>query len=156
MLDQKRFDHIFERAPLFANGRGETVDPHRTPVELIDDGAEKLTIERVETERVDFEQIERGDRDLGGDTAVTAHLGVIARAAQQAIRDTRRTARSLGDPPCAFASQRHTEDGCRSFHDRGQILGAVELEPLHDTEAITQRRGQKPCTRGGTHQRERR
>ena len=43
-----------------------------------------------------------------------------------------------------------------ALHDALQVLDVVELQPLHDAEAVAQRRGQKPRAGGGADQRERR
>ena len=44
----------------------------------------------------------------------------------------------------------------RALHDALDLGDGVELEPLHDAEAIAQRRGQQSGARGGADQRERR
>ena len=44
----------------------------------------------------------------------------------------------------------------RAAHDRGELLGGVELQPLHDAEAVAQRRGQQAGARGRADQGERR
>ena len=46
--------------------------------------------------------------------------------------------------------------GPGAAHDTLQVLHRVELEPLHDTETVAQRRGEQPRARGGADQRERR
>ena len=84
------------------------------------------------------------------------HLGEVAHAPQQPVGDARRAARTRRDLRGALDVDRHAEDAGRSLHDALQFVVAVELEPLHDAEAIAQRRRQQARARRGADQRERR
>jgi hypothetical protein len=90
------------------------------------------------------------------DRAGARTCGEVAHAAQQAVGDARRAARALGDLGRAGGVDRHAEDAGRAVHDAGQLGDVVELEPLHDAEAVAQRRGQQAGARGRADQRERR
>ena len=63
LLDQERFEHVFDRAALFGQRRGERFHADRAAVEMIDDRAEQAPIERVEAFGVDLEHLQRRDRD---------------------------------------------------------------------------------------------
>jgi hypothetical protein len=80
--------------------------------------------------------------------AVGLDLGVVAYPAQQAIGDARRTAGAPGDLGGAVrigGDARICAERARS----GQVVGVVELEALHDAEAVAQGRGQEAGAGGG-------
>jgi hypothetical protein len=56
----------------------------------------------------------------------------------------------------AVRLQLQLQDRGAARHDLGQFLGRIELQPLHDAEAVAQRRGQQTGARGRADQRERR
>ena len=97
LLDQKRLGDVLERAAFLAERCRQAVDPDRAAVEALDDGGEELAVEVVEALTVYLEQIERCICNRLLDAAIGAHLGVVAHAAQQSIRDPRRAARALRD-----------------------------------------------------------
>ena len=86
---------------------------------------------------------------------VALDLGVVAHAAQQAVGDARRAARALRDARRALGVDGHAEDAGRARHDALELGDGIELEALHDAEAIAQRRGQQARARGRADQRER-
>ena len=74
---------------------------------------------------------------------------------------TRRSSRlAMRGVPRDRSAMRSAPSGCRlqlqnrraADHDFRQFLGAVELQPLHDAEAIAQRRGQQTRPGRGAHQ----
>src|SRR3546814_17000414 len=52
LLDQERFDHIFDGVTLFTYGCCQTVYPHRSAVELMDDGFPQLSVHKVQRSEV--------------------------------------------------------------------------------------------------------
>jgi hypothetical protein len=94
--------------------------------------------------------------DLAGDAPAGLDLGEVAHPAQQPVGDARRAAGAAGDLGGAVRLGLDGEDLRRAADDVGQVLGRVVLQPLHDAEAIAQRRGQQPGARGRADQRERR
>src|SRR5690606_22068182 len=83
------------------------------------------------------------------------NLCIVARTPQQAIGNTRRPARPPGDFSGARGIDRGLEDTGAALNDVGQILYRIELQTLHQPEAIPQRTGQRARTRGRTYERER-
>ncbi len=112
------------------------LDADRAAVEVLDDRGHQAAVVRVETFRVDLEHLQRGAGDGGGDDAAGLDLGVVAHAAQQTVGDARRAAGALGDLAGAFRLARDAEDLGGAAHDRGELERAVELQPLHDAEAV--------------------
>src|SRR3569832_1792561 len=107
--------------------------------ELIDEGEQQLAVHHVEAFAVDVEHV---PRPLGPRAAAAApgfDLGVITHAPQQAVGDARRAARAAGDFSGALTLHGEIQYRRGTLHDRDQIVGAVKLEPLHDTETIAQR-----------------
>ena len=58
--------------------------------------------------------------------------------------------------PAPSASQAMPRMPAERAHDARQLLRRIELQALHDAEAVAQRRGQQAGARGGADQRERR
>src|SRR6185295_7548599 len=83
-LDQVRLDHVLERAALLAYRGGKAVDAYRAAVELLDHREQEPTVHR-------------GLRDALVDGAVAFHLRIVAHAAQESVRDSRRAARTRRD-----------------------------------------------------------
>ena len=90
------------------------------------------------------------------DDAAGPHLCEIPHPAQQPVGDARRAAGPLGDADRAVGLQLQLQDARAPHHDPGQLLRIVELQALHDAEAVAQRRGQQARAGGGADQRERR
>ena len=71
-----------------------------------------------------------------------------------AIRGVPRARRAISS--AASGRDLELEDAGAPAHDRGQLLGAVEVEPEGETEAVAQRRGQQAGARRRPDERERR
>ena len=96
LFDQIRLIHILYRAGIFAHRRSDCVQAHRTAFELIDDRAQQLVVDLVQTERVDIQCFQRVLGDLQINLPVTLHLREVPHTAQQRIRYTRRTTTATG------------------------------------------------------------
>ena len=70
---------------------------------------------------------------------VALHFGVVAHPAQQAVGDARRAARARGDARGAIDVDGHAEDAGRTRDDFLELADGIELEALHDAEAVSQR-----------------
>src|SRR5271163_50317 len=92
LLQQVGLVNFLDRVGLFADRRGEALDSDRAAVELVDYRAENRTVHFVETGRVDFEQLERTQRNLARHDGRLVDLSEVADAAQQAVDDSRRAA----------------------------------------------------------------
>ncbi|MNZ42356.1 hypothetical protein D3C78_599290 [compost metagenome] len=110
----------------------------------------------VETTLVDIQQVQRHVSHGLGDLALAAYLGIVTHAAQQAVGDARRAAGAAGDLVGTLVFDGQAEDAGGTADDGGQVLVAVELQALDDTETVPQRVGEHTSTGGGTDQGERR
>src|SRR5208282_254341 len=93
LLQQVGLVNFLDCVRLFADRRGQALDPDRAAVELVDYCAENRAVHLVEAGRVDLEQLERAQRNLAGDHRRLVDLREVADAAQQAVDDSRRAAR---------------------------------------------------------------
>ncbi len=103
---------------------------------------------------VDVQHVERLIGHLGIDASIGAHLGEVADSAQQSIGNSRRAARAPRHFLRPLAIRFDAEQPRRALDDFGELVDGVELQPLHDAEAVAQWRGEQPRTGGGAHQRE--
>src|SRR5580704_19553502 len=92
LLQQVGLVNFLDCVGLFADRRGQALDPDWAAVELVDYRTEDRTVHFVEAGRVDFEQLERAQRNLARDDRRLVDLREVAHAAQQAVDDSRRAA----------------------------------------------------------------
>src|SRR5262245_32280077 len=99
LVDQVGLDHVLERALVLADRGGERLEAGGPAVEPLDRREEQRAVEPVEAGGVDVEPLEREARPRGLDAAPGAglHLGEVAHAPQQAVRDARGAARAPRD-----------------------------------------------------------
>ena len=93
---------------------------------------------------VDLELAERVVGSLGGDHAVVADLREIAHAAQQAVRDTRRPARTGRDLPRAGGLDLNAQQRGRTHDNALQFLRGVQLQTQLHAETVAQGAGKLP------------
>lgn len=103
-------------------------------------------------ELIDFEETHRLLSDTELDGPLTANLGVITHALEQAIRKARRTTGTRGDLLCGLSVDRHTEDARRTADDIGQILDAVIIQAIRDAKTIAQGACEHARASGGAHE----
>ena len=72
-----------------------------------------------------------------------AHLGDVADAAQDPVRDSRRPARATGDLLGRGVVDLDAEDAGGAADDRRELAGLVVAEPERHPEAVAQRRRQQ-------------
>ena len=84
------------------------------------------------------------------------HLGDVADAAQDPVRDPRRAARAAGDLLGRVVGDLDAEDPRRAADDRRELARLVVVEPEGHAEAVAQRRRQQPGARRRADERERR
>src|SRR5207244_9478681 len=118
------------------------------------DHPEDREIDSVEPEWVDVENGEPFTRDVGGDEAVRSHLGEVAHAVEQSVRDARRPARPAGDLDRPGGLDLDAEQSGGAFDDLRQLVGRVVVESFDETETIAQWSGDHPGPRGRADQRE--
>ena len=85
-----------------------------------------------------------------------AHLGDVAHAPEDAVRDARRAARAPRDLLGRVGGDLDAEDARRAVHDRAELAGVVVVEPERQAEAVAQRRRQQARARRRADERERR
>ena len=79
-------------AGVFADGRGDGIQPDGAPAELFDDGAEYLVVHLVEAARVDVERRKPDSGDSQVDVPFALDHCEVAHAAQQGVGDAGRAA----------------------------------------------------------------
>ena len=114
----------------------ERVDADRPAAELVDDGREQRAVHLVEADLVDVEERQRVACDRPVMTAVGAHLGEVADAAQEPVRDARRAARAARDLGGALALERHRR-GSRA--ERRRICSSSRLVVEVEAEVAPKR-----------------
>ena len=90
--EQERLVHVFDGLGRLAHRDRERPEPDRAARERAAQRVEDRAVDLVEAELVDLEQRERVRAVVERDPAVGAHLGVVADALQQPVRDARRAA----------------------------------------------------------------
>ncbi len=98
--------------------------PDRPAAELDGDCLEQLPVDTLEPVVVDLEQLQRLPRDVRGDDAGVAHLGDVAHALEDPVRDARRTTRPACDLLRRLVVDLDLEDPRRPAHDRRQLVGS--------------------------------
>ncbi len=88
---------VLDRVGLLADRDGQRRQPHGAAPELLDHAAQQPPVEPLQAGVVDLEQRESLLGDLRGDCSLVAHLGDVADAAKDAVRDPRRAARPTGN-----------------------------------------------------------
>src|SRR6266850_4685393 len=89
-LQEIGLDHLGQRLGLVVDGGGDRLQTHRSPAVVVDDRPEKAPVEPVEAPGVHALAVEGAASDVLGDAAVALHLRVVADAAEQPVRDSRR------------------------------------------------------------------
>src|SRR5262249_50837117 len=101
--------------------------------------------------------LQHGQRSLRhreASASVRSHLGVIADAAQQPVRDPRRAPRALRQLGARPGVNLELQDASRALDDPLQLWLAVEVEPVDRAEAVAHRAAEQPLARGGADARE--
>ena len=93
-LEQVRLVDVLDRVGLLAERDGERRQADRAALELERDRAQELAVGALEPLAVDLHQRQRLARDLVRDRALVAHLGDVADTTQDAVGDSRCSARA--------------------------------------------------------------
>src|SRR5215211_1563808 len=92
LLHKERLVHFLDRSLILSNCGGDCLHSNWPALELLDDRLEYARVHVVETELVDVEKPQRILRDRASDCSAGFYLRVIADAAEQTVRNTRRSA----------------------------------------------------------------
>ena len=152
--DEEGFVDLFHRSGVFADGRGDGADAHRTASELVDDGQQNLVVDFVEAVLVDVEGLEGQLGDGSGDGAVALHLCEVAHTSQQRVGDAGRAAAPSSYLVGRVVLYGHPQQRGRAAYDALQRRGVVVFQVHVDTEAGPQRSGEHAAAGGGSHERE--
>ena len=142
-LQQERLVDVLDRVRLLAEGHGQRREPDRPTSELVSDRRQELAIRALEADRVDLEQLERLARDVERHGAGMAHLGDIADAPENPVRDTRSATSATGDLLACGVLDLDTENACRAADDGRELSRLVVAEPEGHPEAVPERRRQE-------------
>ncbi len=91
-LEQERLVDLLDRLRLLRHRHRQGVEADGLAGEGRAQRGQDRTVDFVEPELVDLEQLQRNTRVLGRDRAVGSHLGVVAYPLQETVGDTRRAA----------------------------------------------------------------
>ena len=138
-LNEVRLVQVFERPPVFTEGRRDRVDPDRSAAELLDDGCEDATVELVETVLVHLETSERLPCRHEIDLRFAGDLGEVAEPTEQPVGDAWRAAAARSDLAGRVGRDLDPENPRRAHHDPGERLDVVEVETECDPETAVQR-----------------
>src|SRR5512133_3549981 len=78
VLDQERLIDVLNGVALLADRRGNRVEPHRSPSELVDDGKQYHPVHRVESHLVYLKKLQRLVRNRTCYHAARSHLREVA------------------------------------------------------------------------------
>ena len=136
---------------------GEALDAHRAAVELLDD---RRAAACGPARRSPADPL-RACRAPRAPRASSMRPSAFTSAKSRTRRSRRLAMRGVPRERCAMLRRAvrvdgHAEDAGRARHDALELGRGVELQPLHDAEAVAQRRGQQARARGRADQRERR
>lgn len=88
-LDEIGLVYFFDSAHFFTDDGGDSLDTSGATAEFLDEGAEDMMVGWLESEVIDFEEVERFLGGGGVDGIVAMDLGVVADTLQDAVRDAR-------------------------------------------------------------------
>src|SRR3546814_2279661 len=111
-------------------------------------------VDLVEAALVDAEECQPVGRGVDVDGAVSAHLGVVAHAPQQAVGDARRAPGPSGDLVGTGRIDGDLEDPSGAGDDRLELGRVVVVEAGDQAEAVAARAGDGTSAGGGGQQRE--
>src|SRR5262249_26278849 len=146
-LEQVRLVDVLDRVRLLAESDRQRRQADRTAAELADDRLEQGPVDALETVLLDLEQVERLVRDLGRDGALVAHLGDVADAPQNPVRDAWRAAGAPRDLVRRLVGDLDREDPRRAADNVRELVRAVVVEPEGHAEAVAERGRQEPRPR---------
>src|SRR5437773_5516974 len=148
-LDQVRLVDVLDRLWFFRERGRQRVEPDGPALELDDHGLQQPAVQRLEADLVDLQHGKRVPGDVDGRPAVAAHLGVVAHAPQEAVRDARRAASSAGDLGHGVDVDLDVEDPCRAADDLLELRLGVEVEAVNGAEAVAERAAEQTLARRG-------
>jgi hypothetical protein len=139
---QVRLKDIFKRVGRLAEQRRHRGHADWSPVELFDHDGEELPIGCVKTRLIDLQALQCLCRRLNGDVRGTSYLHLVAHAAQESICDAWRAATARRNQRSSISGDLDSEDASGASNDCSEVRVVVEVEALHSTEAIAERRGE--------------
>ena len=146
---------LFDGAGVLAEGGGDGLDAHGAALELVDDYAEQLVVDFVESVAVDIEGFEGHAGYILVDGAGAFDLGEVAHAAQQGVGDTGRAAAAAGYLVGGAVADGGVEQARRAAQNALQDFVAVVFEVAGDAETCAQGCRQQARAGGGADEGER-
>src|SRR3990167_4507789 len=140
---QIRFVDVFDHAPLLGQGGGERPEPHRTPVEFMDDDREELAVLRLQAFFVDIQELQGLAGYVLVDLPRSLNLGVIPGPLQEAVRHPGRGPRREREYPDRFRREIRPQylRGARQY--LFDVRQAVVLQAERRAESGAQRRSEE-------------
>jgi hypothetical protein len=149
---QVRLKDIFQRIGGLSEQCRHGGNADWSPIELVDHDGQQLSIRRIKTGLVDLQALQCRCGRLNGDVRGTSYLYLIANATQEAVRDPRCAATASRNQRGGVSGDLNPKDASGATDDCREVTIVVEVESLHSTETITQRRGEHADTCCGTNE----
>src|ERR1017187_1209648 len=127
-LDEERLVNLFERVFLFGKRCGQRAEPNRPAIVLLNNRKYQPAIDFVEAVSIHFKHGEGGFGGRKVDRARAAHLRIVANAAQQAIRNARRSARAQRNLSGAILIDRNLHPFRGAGNDEAKFIFRVKLQ----------------------------
>src|SRR6266508_2077533 len=138
-LEEEGLHNLCERLRFVVDGGGNSLEPHRTPPVLLDDGLQEASVEPVKTCQVHALAGERVVRRGGRHDPAALDLDVVPDTAQEAVGDARRPARAPRDGVGTLELDVCPEDGGRADDDGLELLERIKIEVVEDAETLAKR-----------------
>jgi len=114
-LHEERLVDFFDGVRFLGQHGGQRIHPDRAALIFLDDREQQTTVDFVEAVLIDFQHFERGFGRRSVNLAGSAHLGVVANAAQEAIGNAGRAARAAGAAQCRSGPARVRKSVLRAW-----------------------------------------
>src|SRR5215210_6359961 len=138
LSDEERLGHFFDRFAFLADRYGQRRQANRPTAETAAHRAQDLAVEPIETQIIDFVELECHPSDVAVHLSLCSYLSEIADPPQQPVGDPRRAPRSPGDFSGAGVIDLSTEQGGGAVHDVLERRRVVEVELSGEAEAVAQ------------------
>jgi len=155
-LEEEGFVHVFERGFFFAHGGGQGLGADRAAVEFFEDGQEDFAVHFVEPRFVHAQPVQAFLRHFLRDDALGLDVGEVPDAPDEPVGDAWRPSRAPADFRGGAGFDGHVQQPCRPVDDGFQFFRGIEVQPVHQPEAFTERGGERAGPGRGSHQGERR
>ena len=127
LLYEVRFNNVFKRFSVFADGGRQVVNAYRSAIELFDNSQKEFPVNHVKAERIHVKHLQRLIGNFASHGAVGADLGKVPDATQEAVSDAGRTAAAACYFIGAFGINLDIEQPRAAVDDFSQVFRFIKL-----------------------------